>query len=106
MNNDDLLKKHLIEVLNRNSHDIFVKQMMGNWDINAQTGTMSAEKHRIEELERELNERRHQVHDLKEDLLARKLELTSEQLLREKHPGLKELYAEYVAMLDLVKGHK
>lgn len=103
MNDEDHLKKYLDEAIKINSYEIYKKQMMGDWDIGRQTTAMNADKHRIQELEKELNEKRHQVHDLKEDLLALKLELTSEQLLREKHPGLKELYNEYLAMLDLVK---
>lgn len=74
---------------------------MGNYGTSA----ISQEQQKINALEKELDKTKHQLNDARHELMAFRLDQTSEKLLREQHPGLKDAWEQYQTILDLVKDY-
>lgn len=101
------IEKSLIKSITADIDRDYRKQFFGEFSNmdNYGTSAISEEKQKIQRLEKELNEARHKLHDAQNEIMAVRLDQTSEKLLREQHPGLKELWVQYQAMLDLVKDY-
>lgn len=101
MNDDDFDYTDLIHKLD--NKDI-ASDYKWRWEQQTSTAISKSEQ-RFQKLERELSQVNHERSQLKQELMEMKLDETSEQLLREQHPGLKEAWEQYQSILALVKDY-